>query len=89
MQMEKLFQVLVVGGALLGGQSISLGETENLNANFMERGALQGATGAEELSPIFCTTEEACPKDANGQPKVKAGFVCCWGTSCAKLPQPE
>ena len=56
MNIDKLFQVLVVGGTL---------------------------SEAEDLKPIFCTDEGACvPDPCTGKLVAKAGFECCWGTSC-------
>ena len=85
MQFEKLLRVLVVGGALLGGQSITLAGTEIEGINSLNA-LSQGASADGELAPIFCDSEEACPKQACGPRKVKEGFECCWGTSCDNVP---
>jgi hypothetical protein len=69
---HKLFHVLVVGGAaLLGGQTLLLADSVE---DFDDLAA--------EKSPIFCSNDAACPKDATGKRSVKDGFECCWGTSC-------
>ena len=78
MRIEKLFQVLVVGGALLSGATMA-----NTPLSCVEEP--QGfslSEGQVELEPIFCDQPEACVTDCQGKKKVKAGFECCWGTSC-------
>ncbi len=85
MKIEKLFQVLVVGGALMGGQAISLADSQVTSTSSTKNTSQKEVAGGE-LLPIFCTSVAECPKDATGHPKVKEGFECCWGTSCEKLP---
>ena len=67
MNIDKLFQVLVVGGTLLAGNAFPS----------------EIVSEAEDLKPIFCTDEGACvPDPCTGKLVAKAGFECCWGTSC-------
>lgn len=78
MNIEKLFQVLVVGGALLSGSAF---------ANQVQPACgvdpfAQAQSAADKLELIFCTEPDACVVGCDGQKHVKEGFECCWGTSC-------
>lgn len=81
MKSNQLFQVLVVGGALitLGGGFAGASPSESSAAFLGE------SVDAEELKPVFCDPKDPklCEVDCSGNAKVKAGFECCWGTSCA------
>jgi len=74
MKMNKLFQVLVVGGAMLS--------TNGLLAD------QQNPTPAEldpESELVFCTEpniEKYCEEACDGKLVAKEGLECCWGTSC-------
>ncbi len=76
MNLEKLFRVMVVGGALMTNAPL-----------FAEGSEPQVVTPPpqEELAPLFCDASDAdkCVPSACGGKKVaKEGFECCWGTSC-------
>lgn len=80
MEINKLFQVLVVGGAILSGGSVPAnGETGSPVSD--ETKALFESADAE-LKSIFCNAPGACVVDVDGKRKVKKGFYCCWGTRC-------
>ena len=75
MNIQKLFHVLVVGGALMSSGYASDTAEEN------------SLTEGPKLQSVFCTSEseKVCEKDKCGNAKVKDGFECCWGTSCDNL----
>jgi|GEM_PF-2075712 len=77
METQKLFSVLVIGGALLAGGSIGAqdGTSALLTSEVLE------ATEGEPVQ-CFCNLEKCCDVDCEGKKKVKDGFVCCWNTSC-------
>lgn len=72
MKVEKFFNVLVLGGALLASGNL-LGS--------------EGCTPDEidvEPALAFCAKDDpnTCEVDEDGNSVVREGFVCCWGTSC-------
>ncbi|MFT6069719.1 MAG: hypothetical protein ACJAT2_001500 [Bacteriovoracaceae bacterium] len=76
MNVDKLFKVIVVGGALM------------TSAETMAFGHLSLEVQPEikeELSPTFCNPEDEnqCVENEEGEIVVKEGFYCCWGTSCS------
>jgi len=75
MQIQKLFNVLVVGGAMLTTGAIA---SNGLSAQ------PAAEENVAELTPAFCDPKEPeiCETTACGKKQVKAGFECCWGTSC-------
>lgn len=106
---QKLFQVLVVGGALVGagcreedparpdgavgGGDAGPGEADA--ASGVEDAGLPtdatmtldvpetpGEDGGALMECGFCPNVECCVTDAAGNPVTRAGFACCWGTSC-------
>lgn len=79
MKIEKLFQVLVMGGALLSTAGIADQVTPACGVDPLPQ--VQSGP-ADELTPIFCTEPEACVVGCDGKKHVKEGFECCWGTSC-------
>lgn len=96
MDIAKLFGVLVVGGALLVGCD-SEGQPAPADANGVNAsgaadaapGAADAAAGAADSAPTtelqecgFCPNEACCEYDDEGVGSTKAGFECCWGTTC-------
>lgn len=77
MHIEKLFRVLVVGGALAVQSPLFANQ---IMCEIPE----VTPPPQEELSPLFCDAEDACVVDAEGKKVPKAGFFCCWGTECAE-----
>lgn len=74
MKVDKLFQVLVVGGGLL----VAGVTTAPVHGFASEEPEV-------EATPVFCDADkEMCVTDVDGNVTVKDGFVCCWGTSCDK-----
>ena len=110
MTSQKLFQVLVVGGALIGagcreeedparpdggigGADAPPGETDggdtvadaplSTDAMFtLDAPVDPGVDGGALMECGFCPNTECCVTGADGLPATRAGFVCCWGTSC-------
>ena len=80
MKTNKLFQILVMGGALVT-TGVSLADSSGQRS---AASVFNEAEEAGELAPAFCDPQkpEFCEVDANGKAKVKDGFECCWGTSC-------
>jgi hypothetical protein len=68
MKTDKLFSLLVLGGALLASNGPKA----------------QSATDKEGKAPVFCDKNDTnmCVPDGNGGKKVKQGLYCCWGTTC-------
>ena len=85
MQIERLFQVLVIGGALLAGSGMaeSVQPATNEVPDFFS--PMERRLESRELQPILCDKADACVVGSNGKKKVKEGFECCWGTSCDGL----
>ena len=117
MTFQKLFQVLVVGGALLGA---GCREEETARADAGSGGPDAPPTGANDAGPAradaapptdatapadapvalddaplaldedagelvncgICPTTECCVPGADGTSVTRAGFECCWGSSC-------
>lgn len=78
MEIQKLFRVLVVGGA-----SVAAGCTTTTPQPIADGGPASDAgpgSDAEPLAPeeCFCGSEAECCDGA----EVREGFVCCWATSC-------
>ena len=75
MHIDRLFQVLVVGGTLLAASTFA---TENSTDPQKTED-----TVINKCEPAFCNQPGSCvPDPCTGKPKVKEGFECCWGTSC-------
>ena len=79
MDQTKLFQVLVVGGALLGagcgGPAPSAPDASESDAT----AAIDGGGALVECG--FCPND-CCVPDGAGGSRARDGFVCCWATSC-------
>lgn len=78
MKIEKLFNVLVVGGALLTAAPALAAQTiETLPLS------AEGEPLASQLA--FCQPENPnhCVVNEEGERVPRAGITCCWGTSCA------
>ncbi|OQW46216.1 MAG: hypothetical protein A4S09_16610 [Proteobacteria bacterium SG_bin7] len=82
MKTEKLFNVLVLGGALITTPTIYADVSEqNQRANVLLNHLL-------EAQPIparqaFCSADDqATCVEEKGKKVPRAGIVCCWGTSC-------
>lgn len=76
MNVDKLFKVLVVGGALMtSAETMAFGH-QSLEVQPEVK---------EELSPAFCSPEDEnlCVENEEGEIVVKEGLYCCWGTSCS------
>jgi len=80
MNIERLFQVLVVGGAIISGVSMA----DSSMPVSEESSALPLSETTEALGLVFCDQPGACVVGCDGKLKVKEGFECCWGTSCEK-----
>lgn len=75
MKIDKLFNVLVIGGALLaGGSALASGE----------QGASSAPSDSNQGTLVHCSKDNSltCEQNKDGQSKPKAGLVCCWGSSC-------
>ena len=73
MNVEKLFKVLVVGGALMGAsQSMAQGLD------------IPGLSDDDPGQLAFCypDDENTCVENEEGEVVVRDGLFCCWGTSC-------
>lgn len=93
MDVSKLFNVLVVGGAMLtagGCTEDDPVETPDARAANAPPGADAGQDAApaqvdaaptELMECGFCPND-CCVMDEHGMSVPKDGFVCCWGTSC-------
>lgn len=89
MDVQKLFQVLVVGGAMLSGSPLAA-QGERLGIDGTETAEWLSALSAsdeaaaldDELQPIFCNRPEACVAGPGGTKVAKPGFACCWNTRC-------
>lgn len=73
MNVEKLFKVLVVGGALMGA---SKGMAQGLD--------IPGFSEDDPGQLAFCSPadESTCVENEEGEVVVRDGLFCCWGTSC-------
>lgn len=88
MNTQKLFHVLVLGGAMLSGSPLALGDTPS--GEVAENPSCVSAPSAdegqapfdEELKPAFCNQPGACVAGPGGKKIVKEGFFCCWNTTC-------
>ena len=89
MDHRTLFQVLVVGGALIG---LACEERARGDADAAAPAADAGPTledggeaplDAGELEECgLCPNEACCVDDGAGGSRARDGFVCCWGSSC-------
>ena len=74
MNVEKLFKVLVVGGAMMGA------------AQTMGQGLdpIPGISdgNADQLAFCYPDDENTCVENEEGEVVVRDGLFCCWGTSC-------
>ncbi len=80
MTTNKLFGLLVMGGALLvanTGRSELPASTESENAP--REAMLAFCSVPDPSKPV---EENTCVKDADGNNIPREGLVCCWGTSC-------
>ena len=78
MKTEKLFNVLVLGGALLGSGAAM--------ADDLVAGPPAFCTTKEYCEPVYSCSEDA-ELEKNWAPK--KGVNCCWGTSCANVEDGE
>ena len=76
MNVDKLFKVLVLGGALM---------TSTESMAFGNQTLAVQAEEKTELGPAFCNPEDEnlCVENDEGEVVVKEGLYCCWGTSCS------
>ena len=82
MQIERLFQVLVIGGALLSG-AVKAETRQPISSESPEGFSLLGGKlEPQDLKPALCDQPGVCVVGDNGKKKAKEGFECCWGTSC-------
>jgi hypothetical protein len=75
MTTEKLFRVLVLGGALIVANSATAQAQTTTPAE-----ELPAQTFCEPKNPDHCVTNTCNPNEPKVEPK--KGIVCCWGTSC-------
>lgn len=73
MKTDKLFNLLVLGGALVVANSVSANVPANTELSPLFCGAIDVSKPVEE---------NTCVLNETGQAVVKAGFYCCWGTDC-------
>ena len=83
----KLFNVLVLGGAMLGlGCVESAPPAEDAGDSPVADsgpGVAPGADAGDELMECgFCPNDVCCDTDAAGESVTRPGMMCCWGTSC-------
>ena len=84
MKTDQLFNVLVLGGALITAPGVSAQETHEpsraqiLLEQLLEEPPILGR-------PAICDPEDEniCLEGEDGVKVPRAGLVCCWGTSCA------
>ena len=84
MKKNKLFNILVTGGALL---TVGTASADN------------NSETKEELKPVFCTSAEVCQEvkvqSCSSEEEIitklvpKEGFACCWATSCADFEEKD
>jgi hypothetical protein len=78
MKIDKLFKVLVVGGALMtSAETMAFGHQ-----------SLEVQTEVKEENALaFCHPEDenTCVENEEGEIVVKDGLYCCWGTSCSTV----
>lgn len=91
MDPQKLFRVMVVGGALLVGcreedladagddRSSDSGAPQDVGAA-PDVAAADG--GGEPMDCGLCPNTECCVTDGSGVAHEREGMMCCWGTSC-------
>jgi len=89
MDHRKLFNVLVLGGAMLGlgcleedpppPEDAGAAMSDDAGAD-VDASAGGDAGGLMECG--FCPNEACCETDASGTSRTRAGMMCCWGTSC-------
>ena len=85
MKIDKLFNVLVVGGAVLTAASAqandqtveSVEESQIILEELLQGEPIPGALA-------FCNAEDenTCVENDAGVKVPRAGINCCWGTSC-------
>jgi hypothetical protein len=73
MRTEKLFGLLVVGGAALAAGSAPV------KAQVIEEAA---PAFCSPHDPTLPEEENTCVLNADGTQSVREGLECCWGTSC-------
>ncbi|MBX3273450.1 MAG: hypothetical protein KF729_24515 [Sandaracinaceae bacterium] len=87
MDTSKLFQVLVVGGAMLGLGCVDstlasdAGE-EPTDAVVAATDAASDVDAGEGTDCGLCPNELCCEAQPDGTRATRPGMVCCWGTSC-------
>lgn len=77
MNVDKLFKVLVMGGAVLGAtQTLAQGNLP-----------LPGTGDSNPDQLAFCSPQDevTCVENEEGELVVRDGFFCCWGTSCKEV----
>ena len=78
MKMEKLFNILVVGGALLTANSTLVAANEDVAES-------DGAPAfCKPFDPSKPPEQNTCLINEQGKQVVKPGFFCCWGTTCGE-----
>lgn len=100
MKHNKLFGVLVLGGAVLGlgcreenvvaqdgGLPMSdAAQAADDAASADDAAPAVGDAGATQDAPLmnggFCPNDIGCEVGPDGQPRERAGLMCCWGTHC-------
>ncbi len=90
MSLDKLFGVLVMGGALLAVGGCS--DEDRDDGQGPLTGAPDAAPGSAdatpspgdggELAPCFCNVDACCERDESGAGTLQPGFECCWSTTC-------
>ncbi len=83
MNSQKLFRILVIGGTLIGGNSMG-GQAQNDLQNFGALTSEAQQSPSDEPAQCFCNTDKdrCCEVNSCGESVAKDGFICCWGTSC-------
>ena len=93
MNPEKLFKVLVLGGALIATGTLNAQEVTSDISNEIstEASTQEAASFFEQIVQVkaegkltFCKKQnpQQCEQGADGVWKAKPGLVCCWNTSC-------
>lgn len=84
MKTEKLFNILVLGGALITTPAIyaEVSEQRQQTAKILLNELLEAP--AIPAIQTMCAADKptVCVDDGTGKKVPRAGVVCCWGTSC-------
>ena len=82
MKTDRLFNILVLGGALITAPSIQGSEVSPRNSHEIPKALLESDPIPPTLAVCSPDDEKVCVIDDEGNSVPRAGLACCWGTSC-------